>query len=47
MSPDQEDRKEKLARLLAKNKTRLAFGICVELEEYTYLLTGWGFKGED
>jgi hypothetical protein len=24
-----------------------AFGICVELEEYSYLLTSWGFKGED
>ncbi len=23
-----------------------AFGICVELEEYSYLLTSWGFKGE-
>jgi len=24
-----------------------AFGICVELAEYSYLLTSWGFKGED
>jgi len=24
-----------------------AFGICVELEEYSSLLTSWGFKGED
>jgi len=24
-----------------------AFGICIELEEYSYLLTSWGFKGED
>lgn len=24
-----------------------AFGICVELEEYSYLLTSWGFKDED
>ncbi len=24
-----------------------AFGIYVELEEYSYLLTSWGFKGED
>ena len=22
-------------------------GICVELAEYSYLLTSWGFKGED
>jgi hypothetical protein len=46
MSSDQENRKEKLARLLTKNKTRLAFGICVELAEYSSLLTSWGFKGE-
>jgi len=24
-----------------------ALGICVELEEYSYLLTSWEFKGED
>ena len=24
----------------------LTFGICVEVEEYSYLLTSWGFKGE-
>jgi hypothetical protein len=24
-----------------------AFGLCIEVEEYSYLLTRWGFKGED
>ncbi len=30
MSSDQEDRKEKLARLLAKNKTRLGYSLTTE-----------------